>query len=383
MEDRKCAIIIADDHYNGLGVIRSLGESGITVILLMFQKPNRSIIHKSKYVSAVFEITKSEEVIAERVNAISNEYAVTVVYPVSDYAALICDKYRYMFNDGVIVPHAYGKLEQYENKFSLSKIAESKGVLCPKHIVTNTQTSSEVDWEIFPAIIKPLLSVEGKKTDIVIVNNKIELIKELNDFYTKGYKRVLLEQYIHGKEEYMLEILGCTDGNGDIRLSNLIRKIREYPISNGSTAYAEICDSYNPINIDAIRDLINETGFSGLFDLEFKYSDGEAFFIEMNFRNGAPSYAFTQRKFNIPYMWYCMVTGEKYKSVFQNNNPYLMIETYDVINALKRETSLRQWLSDFKKSQRVIWVKDDWRPSWGMYFAIIKVIFRKVFHFGK
>ena len=49
----KC-IVIASEHHNGLGVIRSLGERGIKPIVILVSNPKRSFVSKSKYIEKVF-----------------------------------------------------------------------------------------------------------------------------------------------------------------------------------------------------------------------------------------------------------------------------------------------------------------------------------------
>lgn len=377
----QAAIVISDDHYNGLGVIRSLGEKNIPVILLIFENANRSkIISKSKYIVQTIDISRNKDDIIKAANIIAKDFDQVFLFPVSDYGAQVCDEFRNSFSEKIITPHAGGQLSSLENKYIMSQIAQANRVLCPKHIVINTKPETEIEWSIYPAIIKPLLSIEGKKTDIVIVQDSDDLKRELSNLYHLGYHRVLLEQYVHGHEEYMIEILGCTDGNGTIELSNLIRKVREYPILNGSTSFATILNSNDLLNIQDIKKMINATKFSGLFDLEFKYSDGLIYFIEMNFRNGAPSYALTQRGFNIPFTWLSMMTNKSYQICFNNHPQYLMCETYDLTNALKGHVGIIQWFSDFKKARLIIWDSNDIFPSIGFYLSIFKSVFRKILH---
>ena len=57
---RNKAIVIGSDHYNTLGVIRSLGEKGIPVYLILITQ-NEGFVDKSKYVAQSWSVHSSEK----------------------------------------------------------------------------------------------------------------------------------------------------------------------------------------------------------------------------------------------------------------------------------------------------------------------------------
>ena len=67
MEEQKRAIILADDHYNGLGLIRSLGKAGADVFLLL-TSDRKPYISKSRYVRQYFILGKNDEKILACMN---------------------------------------------------------------------------------------------------------------------------------------------------------------------------------------------------------------------------------------------------------------------------------------------------------------------------
>lgn len=67
MEEQKRAIILADDHYNGLGLIRSLGKAGADVFLLLTSE-RKPYISKSRYVKQYFILGKNDEKILACMN---------------------------------------------------------------------------------------------------------------------------------------------------------------------------------------------------------------------------------------------------------------------------------------------------------------------------
>lgn len=364
-----CAIVIGDDHYNGLGVIRSLGERGIPVYLLLFVGSRNNVISRSKYVIRYKIIKKDMHYLLNEVNCFSTEFEKVFVYPVSDFSALFCDKFYNLFHNNIIIPNAKGSLEQYENKFFISSIAKEYSIICPKHVVYDLeQKNDRLEWSLFPTIIKPLLSIEGHKSDIKIVNNSIELSSFLSFFKNHGYKRVLIEEYIDGDDSYMVEILGCSNGKGEVVFSHLIKKIREYPINNGSTSFAEIVNDLPNLDLEIIKSFISNLNFNGLFDLEFKYKHGFYYFIELNFRNGAPGHSLTNHGFNIPYTWLSLSLGKKVFITERNSKQIIMCELYDALHVLKGHVNLFVWIKDFFISDKLIWDWKDLKTSICYYY---------------
>ena len=87
----------------------------------------------------------------------------------------------------------------------------------------------------------------------------------------------------------MFEIIGCYDSKYDILSSVHIQKIEQSPPKIGSSGYIQTIDRIEDID-DCIARFMALIGYSGLFDLELKYCPNrkEYFYIETNFRAGAP-----------------------------------------------------------------------------------------------
>ena len=115
---------------------------------------------------------------------------------------------------------------------------------------------------------------------------------------------VLIQEYLSSKTKKTIEIMGEVLKDGTIVLPSPIVKIREYPYYNGSTSYAKFDNALSEERMKALNRLIEMIGLYGLFDIELINNDQKAYFIEINVRNGAPSYALTLAGANLPYIWY-------------------------------------------------------------------------------
>lgn len=375
--DNFAAVIITEDHYNALGVIRSLGECGIEIILVLITD-GKTYVDSSKYVGKTIKTARTEIDILNALKQVTEENTECkyVLFPLSDFAALTLDKNYNSIGNNVYAPNMSGKMEQYQNKyFSKIKAAEC-GLTIARDTVLNVEEQLP-EWNIYPAILKPLASVDGFKSDISILNNQHELIECVSSFKTKGYRKALLEEYIHGSDEHMIEVMGYAS-NGTVKIAGIISKIREYPIKKGSTSYAEIVAEHKDINFENIKRYIKNSGFSGLFDMEFKYSDGKAYFIECNFRNGAPAYALTCKGNNIPVGWLenvLEISVERKNRVTKKN--FFMVEQNDLINMLKGEVHIGNWVKDFKNSNKLFFSAKDLKPVIIYYIKLVQQIIKR------
>lgn len=370
------AIVISEDHYNALGMIRSLGEKGFKVSLILTSEQGHTYTDKSKYVSNVVFAHHVDREIVSAIMKLSEGDEECFLFPLSDYTAKLLDENYTLFGKNVVCPNMKGKMFSYQNKITSKELAGICGMKTAKSILFKIDECNR--WECFPAIIKPLISQEGAKSDITIVNNNDELKSAIECFKEKGYTNVLIEEYLTGKNEHMVEVLGCSYGN-EVFIGGIVKKIREYPMKRGSTSFAEIVKKHEDIDIEAITKYIKYTKFDGLFDVEFKYVNGSCYFIECNFRNGAPGYALTQAGCNLPYNW---IAGKIGKCIEENNitadNVLFMCEQTDLINVIKREIPFRQWIKEYKSANKVFKGKNDSRPVVKYYFELIRMICKRL-----
>lgn len=372
------AIIIGDNHYNALGVIRSLGCHNIDIQLILFES-EENFVQYSKFVKKYTVIKQETQLLKKTIFNQLNQNKINVIFPLCDFAAIVCDEIsREDCYRNCIIPNANGSCKIYQNKEIINKIAETCNITVPKSDILKLKNNNELKWNVFPAIIKPLLSIEGHKSDITIADDISDFAEIIRNFKEKGYTEVQVQEYINGNDECMLEVMGYVSKNGEVNFSKIVKKIRENPIKNGSTSFAEFVDSWKGIDKNSIVQLLARTNYYGIFDIEFKYAKGRTYFIEINFRNGAPSYALTKQGYNIPYSWLCDAVGLIVNNSNKFNNRLFMVETRDIINMLKGDVSPGIWIKEFSKAKLLIWDSADIIPTIKMYTSLLKQIIRRV-----
>ena len=154
------ALIIGSSHYNTLGVLRSLGEKGVVCIFLCVE-PKSRFVSKSKYIIKYYECSFAG--IQDAVTRIISENkGKCVIFPTGDRVLLHVSKIDFLGAD-VVCPKSKIAVEKLFDKYYLSELARIAGLDVPEQKVFDW--SEPITWGKYPAIIKPLKSIHGKKAD--------------------------------------------------------------------------------------------------------------------------------------------------------------------------------------------------------------------------
>jgi predicted ATP-grasp superfamily ATP-dependent carboligase len=353
MNENPGALIIGPDHYNTLGVIRSLGENRVICDYLCVGTSSGFCV-KSRYIRK-FWICDYSEIKTVLESIFSNSDNRYVIFPTGD-KIMNCLSEIDMSNYPVVYPRAGIETYRLLDKSYMSSKAAEAGLRIPKELVVDALDN--IDWNIFPCILKPLLSIQGKKSDIKTCNSKDELIRTIQLFLSKGYPKVLIQEFLHDPNKKTVEIMGMVLKSNTVVLPTPIVKIREYPLHNGSTSYAYFDQCISNQDLQKIRTFISKLDFYGIFDIEFIIDNSDLFFIEFNIRNGAPSYASSLAGLNLPYLWFKDAIGEKV-TVNDKLQGYLMAEQLDMRHIKGGTIHFIQWLKDFRRSDyRIFWNRD-------------------------
>ena len=157
-----------------------------------------------------------------------------------------------------------------------------------------------------------------------------------------------------------------------------LEKIREYPIDRGSTSFSVIKKDITFIDPETVDRFLDRVGFEGVFDLDIKVVDGKPYFIEINFRNGASSYAFTKAGFNMPLIWYQAKLGLETEKV-HIDEVYMMSERDDLNNVIDRNISLFKWLKDVARTDvMMIFNRKDPQPFITAYNRFVNMVLSKI-----
>lgn len=353
-------IVFGFEHYNPLGLVRSLGENGIKPIGIIIRNP-RKITSKSKFLDKIFFVNSIEE----GYDILRNNFdgCQSFIFSSDDQIANFLDahydelKKKYVFfNAG-----KQGAVAYYQNKYNILKMAEKHGI---PYLKTWTVKKGEIPSDIqYPIITKAIIStLDNWKDDMIICRSETEL--------REAYKAIrsdtiLLQKYIVKKNELCME--GCSVKHGtDILIS--IASQYNYQLEDSYSPYMQVSNLKNEALKVKLKEMLEDIGYEGIFEIEFLVdNDDSLYFLEINFRNSTWSYASTVAGMPLPVLWSKGMLDELKVSECEKkiDSPFdAMVEFDDYRNRVKTGMiSKRQWLKELRNAKCRYYIgKNDIKP---------------------
>lgn len=333
-------IILGSEHHNTVGTIRCFTDKGIQVAAFICGVKT-SYIRKMRYLKEIKYFEDCESAIIE----LSKEkYHGAIVINCTDESALMLDKYKKDLGFKVSFFHTQDPkgIKYYMDKSVQAKIAASININIPK----SWSVTSDVNAECFPCIIKPLATINGGK-HIEICHNINEYNQAVNSFETCP---VTVQEFIEKEEEIVL--LGSVIGD-EVIIPGYVHKIREF---QGGTNYSIVYPT-NALPYEIVyktKRLLHKMNYEGLFGVEYIRKGDAYYFVEVNLRVDATTYALAVAGVNLPYIFYLYKTNQDYKK--ESGNPIASIhsevEIRDLYNAVvKNKMCICTWYRQFMTSE--------------------------------
>jgi D-aspartate ligase len=366
MIQNQIVIVFAIEHYNPLGVIRTLGKRGIRPDYIA-EKGRVRLSSKSKYLNKLHEVDNVEE----GYEVLLREYG--KVYESGKKPIIICsddktighlDNHYDELKDKFIFFNAgqQGRIIDYMDKFRILELAKKHGLnILDSRVVKRGDIPADLKYPIITKSISP--NSGGWKSDVFICENSVEL----NEAFKKiKSEEVLLQQFVEKKNEYAVE--GCSVNHGKDTLLS-IYSTYNYLIKGYYSPYRTSGSFHNPEIEKGLKGMIEEIGFEGIFDAEFLIGpDDQYYFLEVNFRNTTWSYASDVLGMPLAYIWVkSIMEGTKVADAFKpNQGPILcMVEPIDYnLRCKQRGFSKIKWFGELLKSKcKDYWNWHDLKPS--------------------
>jgi len=369
-------IVFGFEHYNPLGIVRSLGEVGIYPIGVIV-KNKRKITSASKYFKEIHMVDTVEdgyELILKLYgnNATKAGYINTYILTSDDTMTSYLDNRYNQIKDKFIFYNAgeEGRITKYMDKGLLSELAVKYGLNIPKTYVV--KKGSIPEGIVYPVITKAKDSVQyGWKENVFICNSEDELKDALSKV---TQEEVLVQQYIKKKNELCIDGL-CVNKGQDVFLT--MESTYNYLLPNSYSFTFTLKNSNNKKIQNALVKMMSEIGFEGIFTIEFLIDEkDELYFIEINFRHSAWGYASTCLGMNLITNWangmiYKKIESDIYKEI--PNDYVAMVELPDFKNrVIKNHMNLFKWYKEMRACKCLYYYnKDDPKPFWSALVSII------------
>lgn len=310
-----CAVVVGRNYCNILTTARALGEAGYEVeaIKVFKSKPNKLKFlrtmkpdAKSKYIKSYQEIiaNNGEKSVSEFLCKIGCEDAKKILIPVDDYVCSAIDKdldniKRYYFAPSI--GDKSNAIVELMDKQRQKDIAQKYDIpMLKSWLIKSDSGKYEIPSDIkYPCFIKPNVSMMSTKNTMAKCDSPDELKKRLDALIAKGDFEMLVEEFAEIKDEY--SILGAS-ANGSVISPGVIRVIegghherKGVAIIGETTPQKRFGDI-----IEKCNSFIKSLDYTGMFDIDLiETTNGDIYFVELNFRAGASTYAMNKCGVNI------------------------------------------------------------------------------------
>lgn len=288
-------VVIGVTHHNTLGMVRCIGEAGISIkYLILTDGKKNSYISYSKYVKKTLVCDNNEKSILITLASCKDNKSKAVIITCTDFTASVLDKNYDLINKDFYFFNAgkSGLLTKYMNKQVQTEEAYWSGLKVP----TSKEFYGNFENAIYPCILKYSQSINGGKK-IMVCRNHEELFKAYSNFDNSN--PILLQQLVNKKQEIV--IVGVS-ANNKIIIPGYILKHREY---DGGTNFSSVfpIDKQMTHLVNGCKTLVNKMSYEGLFGIEFIFDGKDYYFIEINLRNDATTYSIAKAGCNLPYIY--------------------------------------------------------------------------------
>ena len=359
-------IIFGFEHYNPLGIARSLGESGINPIGIII-KNKRKITSKCKFFKKIYFVDNIEDGYRILINEFTGKD--NFVFTSDDQIENYIDKHYEDLKDNFNFFNCgkNGGVAYYQNKYNILKMAEKHGI---SYLKTWTVKKGEIPQDIqYPIITKAIIStLDNWKDDMIICHNENELLEAYKIIRSEN---VLLQKYIKKKNELCME--GCSVNRGkDVLIS--IASTYNYQLEDSYSPYMTVSNFKNTDLKLKLQKMIEDIGFEGIFEIEFLIDqDNSLYFLEINFRNSTWSYASTVAGMPLPVIW---AKGMKNEICVSNcevsiKEPFCAIVEFDDYRRRVKThvISKKEWFKEIKNAKcRYYLGKNDIKPFLSVCF---------------
>ena len=256
-------IVFALEHYNPLGLIRSLGENGIYPIYFSVKRRGK-VACLSKYISACHFVDSVEEGFRLLLEKYGNEAKKPYVLFSDDKSVGYFDLHYEEVKDRFICYNAgqAGRINEFMDKDRILRLAKKHGFhVLDSHVVKLGEIPEGL---VYPVITKDISPNSGNwKSDVFICENEAEL----REAFTKiSSPTIQIQHFIDKKNEYAIEGFTVNQGREIFFGSTLMWK---YLIKGYYSPYHDVTQFKDLEMGEKLRRLFEEIGFEGIFEVEF------------------------------------------------------------------------------------------------------------------
>jgi len=361
-------------HHGGLGVIRSLGRTGIPVYGV--HEGPWAPAASSRYLAGRFFWQPSaadvDRVLTGLLRLAEHIGRPSVLFTTDDVGTILLAENGHDLRRWFLFPDPPGDLpRRLAGKYSLHEVCGEFGVSSPR---TVTPGSLEAAQEFAAAAGYPLIAKlttpwaaghELRSTSVVA--GPAEL-RHLYETCARSAVGLMLQEYIPGGPGRDWFFHGYCDVSSACRPAFTGVKERSYPADAGLTSLGR--SVANEDLRDEITSLLTKLGYRGILDLDIRFDErtGRYNLLDFNPRLGAQFRVFRDTAgTDVALAAYLDLTNQPIPPGEQVNGRGFLVENYDPISALAHlrqgDLGLGSWLASMRTVHETAWfARDDLRP---------------------
>jgi predicted ATP-grasp superfamily ATP-dependent carboligase len=267
-------ILITNGAYkNALCAIRSLGQKGYTVGVVAQHRFAIGFYSKHCKKKHIISTLDNKEIFIEQLILILKNESYDVLLPIGYPQTAWISEYADKLKPYVRIPVAsWDKISIFQDKKQTQILAQSLEIPTPKTYYPTPQYFNEIDaiaeYVNYPVVLK--YKNEGQNHAIIYVKNKEELKQEYIKLATERPDDLpMIQEYLAGEGVGFFALYN----NGECQQYFMHERIREYPVSGGSSSCAQSIDN-EQLKYYGLK-ILDTLKWHGVAMVEFKYDKNE------------------------------------------------------------------------------------------------------------
>ena len=225
----------------------------------------------------------------------------------------------------------------------------------------------------YPCFLKGLNSFYASKGIQCRCDNEKELIQYLEICKKKYPHPVYAEEYIPIEKD--LGVIGISDGNNSIIPAKAELQEMGKGSSNGVSMLGKVSSLKDDVLLKQIKALMKDIHYIGIFNIDFVESQGQLYFVELNFRFAAYGYSVFCAGCNIPALFVNILNNNENKHLQDSidNSCYYINEKIAIVNLFENNIRLKKYRALIKKADcTMVRDKKDPKPFRLFYISAIQ-----------
>ena len=317
-------VITLSSHVTGAGVIRSLGEKGVPLVVVYYNKWDMGYV--SRYLTDKIKAphpNKYENKFIDLLVECKRKYTGSILIPLDDETLVAVSRNRDILEKHYII--AFNKWETVRKiiyKKYTYRLAEEIDVHAPATFVPENIDEAEIYGRTvqYPCMVKPCQShtyFDLFQKKMVKVQNCDQLLNEYKRAYKAGIE-VMLQEYIPGDDSLGVNY-NSYFWNNEPLVEFTAEKVRLCPPESGAPCV--VISKNIPEVIESSRRILKALDYNGYSCIEYKKDsrDGIYKFMEVNGRHNRSMLLSVKCGINFPWIEYNHLGYGKYPASNAHN----------------------------------------------------------------